>query len=603
MNVKVIKKIEGRVDRSNGTVMQGRLRATAYCRVSTDSEDQLNSYQSQKQYYIEKINANSEWQYTEIYADEAISGTMTVKRNDFMRMIQDALENKFDMIFTKSISRFARNTLDTLKYVRILKEHNVAVLFEEEGINTLEMSGELLLTILSSVAQQESENISSHVKLGLRMKKERGELIGFNNCLGYKYNSETNTMIINEEEAEIIRCIFEKYMEGYGAGRIANELLKLGYKAPKGDKWHESTIRNILKNEKYKGDVLQGKTFTIDPISHKRLVNMGEEDKFYIEENHEPIISPEIFDKVQEEIKMRCGARQTGRRLGNISRKYSLSSRMICGFCGGVLSRRSLYSNKEKTSPSWLCQTSFKNGKELCENSKILKEEIIEKAFLDVYKFLCKNNKLEVNKFLKNMQEIVKDNSGKNKLIKLKKQKEDIESKRKSLLDLLLSDIIDSKSYQTKKEYLDKKIENIEKEMQSLELVIEDDESIEDGLKKFADLLNTDIVLEEFDTEIFDSLIDYIIVGGFDENGNIDQYLLRFVCKTDFAITRIKSIDKEKVLNENISNNIYKSDNKVLLDFISRQKIISFEKNEAGKIKKNIISKVRVKVELDIKEK
>ena len=167
MNVKLIKKIEGRIDRNNGTILKERLRVTAYCRVSTDTEDQLNSYRSQKQYYKEKINSNSEWVFVDIYADEAISGTLANKRNDFMRMIQDAMLGKFDMIITKSISRFARNTVDTLKYVRILKEHNIAVIFEEEGINTLEMSGELLLTILSSVAQQESENISTHVKLGL----------------------------------------------------------------------------------------------------------------------------------------------------------------------------------------------------------------------------------------------------------------------------------------------------------------------------------------------------------------------------------------------------------------------------------------------------
>ncbi len=196
MEIQVIEKTNGRINRVTGTTIKERLRVCAYCRVSTDNEEQLNSYQSQLKYYDEKINSKSEWQFAGIYADEAISGTLDYKRNDFMRMIQDALDNKFDMIMTKSISRFARNTVDTLKYVRLLKENNVAVFFEEEGINTLEMSGELLLTILSSVAQQESENASTHVKLGLKMKKERGELIGFAGCLGYTYNSEENTLTI-----------------------------------------------------------------------------------------------------------------------------------------------------------------------------------------------------------------------------------------------------------------------------------------------------------------------------------------------------------------------------------------------------------------------
>ncbi len=196
MEIQVIEKTNGRINRVTGTTIKERLRVCAYCRVSTDNEEQFNSYQSQLKYYDEKINSKSEWQFAGIYADEAISGTLDYKRNDFMRMIQDALDNKFDMIMTKSISRFARNTVDTLKYVRLLKENNVAVFFEEEGINTLEMSGELLLTILSSVAQQESENASTHVKLGLKMKKERGELIGFAGCLGYTYNSEENTLTI-----------------------------------------------------------------------------------------------------------------------------------------------------------------------------------------------------------------------------------------------------------------------------------------------------------------------------------------------------------------------------------------------------------------------
>lgn len=220
MDIKIIKKKDGRVDRNTGLLITERLRVTAYARVSTGNEEQLNSYESQKKYYKEKISSNDEWQYIDMYADEAISGTLDYKRNDFMKMIHDGINGKFDMIITKSISRFARNTVDTLKYVRKLKENNVAVFFEEENINTLEMSGELLLTILSSVAQQESETISSHVKLGLKMKKERGELIGFNNCYGYVYDSDNNKMIIKENEADIVKMMFRMYLDGRGADYI-----------------------------------------------------------------------------------------------------------------------------------------------------------------------------------------------------------------------------------------------------------------------------------------------------------------------------------------------------------------------------------------------
>ena len=214
-NVKIIKKVEGRVDRRNGGVLNRLLRVTAYARVSTDDEDQRNSYQSQLMYFKSKIKENSEWIYIDMYADEAITGTLDYKRSNFMRMINDALVGKFDMIITKSISRFARNTVDTLKYVRLLKERNIAVFFVEENINTLEMSSEFVLTILSSVAQQESENISNHVKLGFKEKMERGEMIGFNGCLGYDYDPNTKSLSVNEDEKKIVQYIYNRYIQGY----------------------------------------------------------------------------------------------------------------------------------------------------------------------------------------------------------------------------------------------------------------------------------------------------------------------------------------------------------------------------------------------------
>lgn len=265
------------------TNLAKRLRVAAYCRVSTDSEDQLNSYKSQVQHYTDLIKSKSEWDLAGIYADEAITGTQVTKREDFQRLINDCMNGDVDMIITKSISRFARNTLDTLKYVRMLKEKGIAVFFEEENINTLTMDGELLLVILSSVAQQEVENISANVKKGLKMKMQRGELVGFQGCLGYDYHPEDKSISINEEEAEIVRYIFRRYIEGAGGSVIAQELENLGYKTKRGStRWAETTVIGIIKNEKYKGDILMGKTFTLDPISKRRLDNFGEEDQFYM---------------------------------------------------------------------------------------------------------------------------------------------------------------------------------------------------------------------------------------------------------------------------------------------------------------------------------
>lgn len=213
--VQIIKKIEGRVDRKNGGILNKLLRVTAYARVSTDGEEQKDSYESQLLFFKTKIKENPDWVYVDMYADEAITGTLDYKRSDFMRMINDAIQDKFDMIITKSISRFARNTVDTLKYVRMLKEKNIAVYFVEENINTLEMASEFILTILSSVAQQESENISNHVKLGFKAKMERGELIGFNGCLGYDYDSNTKSIFVNEEEKKTVEYIYNRYIQGY----------------------------------------------------------------------------------------------------------------------------------------------------------------------------------------------------------------------------------------------------------------------------------------------------------------------------------------------------------------------------------------------------
>lgn len=298
--VEVIKAKNDLTTRARGKTIE-RMRVAAYCRVSTDSADQLNSYKSQVSYYTDLIKKKKEWVLADIYADEAITGTQVTKREDFQRMINDCMNGDIDMVITKSISRFARNTLDTLKYVRMLKEKNIAVYFEDEKINTLTMDGELLLVVLSSVAQQEVENISANVKKGLKMKMQRGELVGFQGCLGYDYHSDTKTITVNEEEAEIVRYIFNRYIEGAGVSVISRELENLGYKTKYGSStWAQSTVIGIIKNEKYKGDLLLGKTFTVDPISKRRLENFGEEDKFYIHDHHEQIISEEVFEKAQE---------------------------------------------------------------------------------------------------------------------------------------------------------------------------------------------------------------------------------------------------------------------------------------------------------------
>lgn len=212
-----------------------QIRVAAYCRVSTDGEEQLGSFESQKTYYEKVISENKEWVMAGIFADEAVSGTKTDKRVEFLRMIDACQKGEIDMILTKSISRFARNTMDTLRYVRMLKERNVAVLFEKENLNTVDMNGEMLLTILSSLAQQEVESLSGNVNKGLQMKMSMGELIGFSGCVGYDYHPEDKSISVNQEEAETVRTIYDLYIQGYGADTIAKRLVELGYKNKKGE--------------------------------------------------------------------------------------------------------------------------------------------------------------------------------------------------------------------------------------------------------------------------------------------------------------------------------------------------------------------------------
>lgn len=271
--LKATKMIPNSRGRNAYAVKLDRIRVAAYCRVSTDGDEQLGSFQSQKLYYEEKIQKNKDWVMAGIFADEAVTGTKVDKREGFQEMIRKCQDGEIDMILTKSISRFSRNTSDTIKYVRMLRDKNIAIFFEKENINTLDMNGEMLLTILSSLAQQEVESLSGNVKMGLQMKMKRGELIGFSGCLGYDYDKETKTITVNKTEAETVQLIFELYIQGYGGARIAKQLMEMGMKNHQEKVvWTDSGVMGVIKNEKYKGDVLLGKTFTVDSILRDDLL-------------------------------------------------------------------------------------------------------------------------------------------------------------------------------------------------------------------------------------------------------------------------------------------------------------------------------------------
>ena len=376
-----------------------KLRVAAYCRVSTDSDEQAGSYDVQVKHYTEYIGRNKEWELAGIYADDGISGTNIKKREGFIEMIDDCMEGKVDMIITKSISRFARNTIDCLKYVRKLKEKNIAIIFEKENINTLEASGELLLTIMASLAQQESASLSQNIKLGLQFRYQEGKVqVNHEHFLGYT-KDEDGKLIVDENEAKIVRRIFREYLEGASFRDIANGLEKDKIMTGcKRYKWHLSTIRGILRNEKYMGDALLQKTITTDFIEKIRIKNDGTVPQYYVKDSQDPIIARDIFMLVQEEMTRRANLTSgvDGKKKRVYSSKYALSSICTCTKCGDIY-RRIAWNNRGKKSTVWRCCTRVEHGPSACDALTIQESELQDATVKAINKMLsCSDRMLQI---------------------------------------------------------------------------------------------------------------------------------------------------------------------------------------------------------------
>ncbi len=331
-------------------------RVAAYARVSTDNDEQLSSFEAQRDYYTNHIKSNPEWTFVEVYADEGISATTTKKRDGFNRMIKDALNGKIDLIITKSVSRFARNTVDTLTTVRQLKEKGVEVYFEKENIYTLDSKGELLITIMSSLAQEESRSISENVTWGQRKRFADGKVsLPYKRFLGYEKGEDGIPKIV-EKEAVIVRLIYKLFLEGKTTSLIAKHLTERKISTPGGkEKWQQSTVLSILQNEKYKGDAILQKSFTVDFLTKKKKINEGEIPQYYVENSHPAIITPEVFDLVQHEIKKRKEAK--GYKTGS----SCFSGKIVCGECGSFYGSKVWHSTSKYRRVIWQCNSKFKN--------------------------------------------------------------------------------------------------------------------------------------------------------------------------------------------------------------------------------------------------
>ena len=360
-------------------------RVAAYCRVSTDREEQEHSFETQKAMYTEMIMMKPTWQMAGIYADEGITGTVAKKRPGFMKMIEDCRKGKIDMIVTKSVSRFSRNNLDCLMYVRELKQLGIPIIFEKEGINTIQVSSELLLTLFGALSQAESESISMNVKLGIRQSLKNGNVrFSYKTFLGYRKGADGQPEIV-PEQADIVRRIYNDFLAGATYLEIAKRLTEEHVPTMGGgNRWFSERIKSILKNEKYKGDALLQKTYITDPISKRVKKNNGELPMYYVENSHPAIIERRIFDRVQEEIARRAGkkkVKQTGTKteLGRYSGKYALTELLYCGECGTPY-RRCTWSRNGKKKIVWRCVSRLDYGKKYCKNSPSVEESRLHNA-------------------------------------------------------------------------------------------------------------------------------------------------------------------------------------------------------------------------------
>lgn len=389
------------------------LRVAAYCRVSTLQEQQETSYEAQVNYYTEKIKSNLNWKLAGIYADDGKSATSIKKRSNFQAMIDDCMAGKIDMVITKSISRFARNTVDSLMNIRKLKEKNIAVFFEKEGINTLEGSGELLITILSSQAQEESRNISENCHWGIVRKFENGKVIvNHSKFLGYTKDKEGNLVIV-PEEAELVRRIFRLFLEGNSSYGIKRMLEADGILTVTGNtEWHATVIDKMLSNEKYMGDALMQKTYTVDFLTKKKVLNKGIVPKYYIEDNHEAIIPKELFNRVQEEKARRTAIYRPAARKkdspikGKYSAKYILSDIMVCAECGQPY-RRQVWTKYGIKKAVWRCDNRLKHGSKRCKYSPTLKEDSLHEAIMTAINSVVEDQGEFVQAFRENVIRII----------------------------------------------------------------------------------------------------------------------------------------------------------------------------------------------------
>ena len=477
---------------------ESKIRVAAYCRVSTNSEDQQNSLMTQMRYY-ENFLADSETErLVSVYADEGITGTRMDKREEFQRMLKDCRRGKIDRIIVKSISRFARNTKDCLSVLRELKELGISVMFEKENIDTANITDEIMVTIMGGLAQEESSSISKNVRWSIRSKMKNGTVKFHSAPLGYDLYE--GNLIINKREAEIVKSIYKMFLSGMGYDSICRELNESKViKNDKGTKWLSASVRYILTNEKYIGDSLWQKNYNTS-MPYRKVRNKGALEKYYINNTHEAIITKEEFEKVQELIEQRKHPNM------NLINNYPLSKKIYCGKCGSLFKRR--FKNEKSY---WICREHYYNA-ENCQIKQI-PEQVFYTAFTAMYNKLKVNYRVIFTPMLTQLQELKNKKYGGNKqYIEINKEIAQLKEQTHVLARLKTKGFLDENKYIEQVTEINAKIEKLNREVRKIVRCDDEDEMIEQ-IKEIASIIEngTDLMMG-FDDVMFESLIEKIIV-------------------------------------------------------------------------------------------
>ena len=483
-----------------------QLRVAAYCRVSTEMEEQQSSYQVQISYYTDYINKKKEWTLAGIFADEGISGTQTKKRTEFNRMIRMCKQKKIDLVITKSISRFARNTVDCLEYVRQLKELGIGVIFEKENINTLTMTSEFMIALYGSFAQAESESISKNVSWGIHKAYAEGRVtFQYKQFLGYTKGEDGNPVIV-PEEAETVRYIYKLYLDGLSMLQIARRLESEKRKNAVGTyTWKQGKIQSILTNEKYVGDVLLQKKYVTDCISKKIVKNNGEKAMYLISDHHPAIIERSVFNQVQQELARRKSKRKISDKTiteqGKYSSKYALSELLICGECGTPY-RRCTWTAQGKKRIVWRCISRLEHGKKYCQNSPTMIEESLHKAILRACNeyFSCSD---DIKKILKSNIGTVLECQNNDEIISIENRLSELDKARTELVSLIATGGCDEDKVDSEFEKIFIEETSLKEQLESLK----SQRQISDDTQQKLDSIIAMIESEKYELDTFDNVI------------------------------------------------------------------------------------------------